>query len=94
MNNRLYYFLWGATPVCISVFCFFTADFFNNTLVYLFAYPIDIIGFFFIWGDNGPPNFLQNFFVDYPTFNSLIGLIFWLLIGLFFGFLLKKIRKS
>ena len=101
MKKYLYYFLWGIVLVTISLLCLLIYFLVSEPapdsrflgLIYTFiaviGLPIGLGGWLFIWGDNGPPLFLENFFSQ-----LVLGLILWFLVGLVLGFIYKKIRKK
>jgi len=52
----------------------------------LIALPVPLLGWIYVWGDNGPP------FVEYPFFNIVFGILFYGLLGAVLGSLAALIR--
>jgi hypothetical protein len=66
-------------------------DFFNlfSLLCAIIALPVEVGGWLFIWGDNGPPyEFLKSL-----AANILIGLVSYALIGALVGVLVARKRS-
>ncbi len=53
------------------------------------AYPIMILGWLLIWGDNGPPPWAES-----PGFHVIFGMCFYGVIGALIGLLARRLHYS
>ncbi len=72
----------------VLVICSVLAVIFQESIVEFIASPISLGGWILIWGDNGPPNFL-----DSTLWQATIVLVFCFAVGSIIGLIVGKLRK-
>jgi len=81
---------WVLAGQVVWLLCYSTARF-SNLLAWL-ANPVAILGWTFLWGDNGPPTWAA--WLDTTLFQVTFGLCFYGLVGMLLGECVARYRKS